>query len=326
MLAIVISHACTLEARDVPVPRCEPGQVLVRVRATAVNRADLLQVAGKYPVPPGAPADIPGLEFAGEIAGVGPGVGGWRAGDRVMGIVGGGAYAEYVAVHQGVLIPIPDNLDFVAAAAFPEAFITAHDALITQGALLPGESVLIHAVGSGVGLAAVQVASWRGAVAFGTTRTADKLGAARRLGMRDGIAVGDDLSAIAVAAREWCGDGGVAVVLDLVGGAYVPAGLEVLGMHGRLILVGTLAGNRADVRLDRILRKRLTVRGTVLRARSDAEKAVATQVFAADLLEPIGDGRLVAPVHQVLPLAAAAEAHAIVAADANTGKVVLAVS
>jgi NADPH2:quinone reductase len=326
MLAIAISSDGALEQREVQLPRCGPGQVLVRVRATGVNRADLLQVAGKYAVPPGVPADIPGLEFAGEIVEAGDDVSGWTRGDRVMGIVGGGAYAEYVVVHHGAVVAIPDTLDYVAAAAFPEAFITAHDALITQAALRPGESVLIHAVGSGVGLAAVQVAAWRGAVPFGTTRTAGKLEAARQLGMRDGVTVEGDPSAIAAAVKQWCDGKGVDVVLDLVGGAYVPAGLEALAMHGRLILVGTIAGNRADVRLDRILRKRLTIRGTVLRARSDAEKAEATRVFAADLLGPIAEGRLVAPVHAVLPLAEAAEAHRIVAADANTGKVVLAVS
>lgn len=326
MLAIVISPAGTLEQRDVARPHCGPGQVLVRVRATAVNRADLLQVAGRYPVPEGVPADIPGLEFAGEIAEAGPGVAEWRAGDRVMGIVGGGAYAEFVVVHHGALVAIPPGLTFDAAAAFPEAFITAHDALISQAALQPGESVLIHAVGSGVGLAAVQVASWRGAVAFGTTRTAAKLEAARGLGLRDGVAVHGDLATIAAGARAWCGDAGMDVVLDLVGGAYVAVGIEVLGMHGRLILVGTIAGNRAELRLDRMLRKRLTVRGTVLRARTDEEKAAATRAFAADLLEPIAAGRVVAPVHAVVPLPAAAEAHRMVADDANTGKVVLAVS
>ena len=326
MLSISISPSHTLEPREVPVPRCAPDQVLVRVRATAVNRADLLQVAGRYPVPAGVPADIPGLEFAGEIVHVGAGVAGWHAGDRVMGIVGGGSYAEYLVVHHGALIAIPETLDYVAAAAFPEAFITAHDALVTQAELAPGESVLVHAVGSGVGLAAVQVAVWRGSIPYGTTRTAEKLDAARRLGMREGVCVADDLSAIAAAAREWSGGAGMSVVLDLVGGAYVPAGLDALGVRGRLILVGTVAGNRAEVRLDRILRKRLTIRGTVLRARSDEEKAAATRAFALDLLAPIANGSITAPIHRVFPLAAAAEAHEVVAADANTGKVVLSVS
>lgn len=315
-----------LAVREVPRPRPGPGQVLVRVRATAVNRADLLQRAGRYPAPPGAPADIPGLEFAGEIEELADDVGGWRVGDRVFGIAGGGSYAEFVAVHHGVLAPIPPALDWQAAAAIPEAFVTAHDALITQAALQPGESVLVHAVGSGVGLAAVQVARWRGAAVFGTTRTEQKLAAARAVGMTDGVVAGEDLSAIQDAVAGWTGGAGVSVVLDLVGGAYVPAGLEALATLGRLVLVGTVAGNRAEVRLDHLLRKRATLRGTVLRARSDSEKAAATAAFARDLLPAFESGHMGAVVHAVLRLEEAAEAHRMVASNKNIGKVVLAVA
>ena len=309
-----------LRERPRPVPRAD--QVVVRVRATGVNRADLLQRAGKYPAPPGAPEDIPGLEFAGEVADVGEAVQGWRTGDRVFGISGGGTYAEFVAVHAGSLAAIPPTLDWAAAAAVPEAFITAHDALVTQGGLARGESVLVHAVGSGVGLAAVQVARWRGATAYGTTRTPAKLEAARALGMTDGVAV-EELPAVVEAVRGWTGGRGLSVVLDLVGGPYVPIGIEALAPLGRLMLVGTVAGTRAELRLDRILGKRLTVRGTVLRARSDDEKAAATAAFVRDLLPAFTAGELRPVVDRVLPLEVAAEAHRLIAADANTGKVVL---
>lgn len=329
MQAIVISRPGgpeVLELRDVPRPDLGPGQVLVRIHATAVNRADLLQRAGRYPAPPDAPADIPGLEFAGEVAALGPGVAGWTPGDRVFGIAGGGTYAEYVAVHAGSLAAIPASLDWASAAAVPEAFITAHDALITQAGLRSGESVLIHAVGSGVGLAAVQIARWRNASAFGTTRTAAKLEAAARVGMTDGVVVGEDLAAVTEAVDRWTGGRGVSAVLDLVGGAYVPAGIAALAQQGRLILVGTVAGHRAEIRLDHLLRKRLTLRGTVLRSRTDAEKAAATAAFVRDLVPALAEGRLRATVDRILPLREAGRAHEIVAADENTGKVVLAVA
>lgn len=324
MRAVVIAQAGSpLALREVPRPAPAPGRVLVRVHATGVNRADLLQAAGRYPVPPGSPEDIPGLEFAGEVAELGSGVENWSVGDRVFGIAGGGTYAEYVVVHAGSLMPMPPSLDWIAAAAIPEAFITAHDALITQAMLQPGEAVLIHAVGSGVGLAAVQVTRWRGAVPYGTTRTADKLSAARRYGLADGVVIAADLAAMAPAVSAWVGDRGIDVVLDLVGGEYVGAGLDVLGMNGRLMLVGTVAGNRAVVNLGTILRKRLAVRGTVLRARSDAEKAQATAAFVRDLLPAIAAGTLASHVHAVFPIAAAGNAHELVRADGNVGKVVL---
>lgn len=328
MLAIVITQPGgpeVLALREVARPVPGPEQVLVRVRASAVNRADLLQRAGRYPAPAGAPPDIPGLEFAGEIEELGPEVPGWRVGDHVFGIASGGTYAELVAVHHGALVRIPANLDWHSAAAVPEAFITAHDALITQAALQPGESVLIHAVGSGVGLAAVQVVTWRGAHAYGTTRTDTKLPPAKQLGMLDGVTVGADLTRIPEAVSRWTDGTGVSVVLDLVGGAYVAAGLEALAPLGRLIVVGTVAGHRAEIRLDRLLRKRATLRGTVLRARTDAEKALATAAFARDLIPAFETGQLTSPVHAVLPLANAAEAHRMVASDVNIGKIVLAV-
>src|SRR5437764_8039345 len=179
-----------LEIREVPQPEAIADQVLVRVRASALNRADLLQRQGRYPAPPGFPQEIPGLEFAGEVAEVGPQVKMWKTGQRVFGLVGGGGQAEYVVVHERLLAEIPKNLDWLAAAAIPEVFITAHDALWKQANLRPGETVLIHSVGSGVGLAAVQLVRAIQAVPYGTSCTADKLAPAKQLGLQDGIAVG----------------------------------------------------------------------------------------------------------------------------------------
>lgn len=329
MRAIVISRPGepeVLELRDVPVPQPGPEQVLVRVRATAVNRADLLQRMGKYPVPRGSPPDIPGLEFAGEIAALGDSVTGWHVGDPVFGIAGGGTYAEYVVVHHGSLATIPSAMDWHEAAAIPEAFITAHDALVTQAALQPGESVLIHAVGSGVGLAAVQIAASRNAAVFGTTRTKAKLEAARAHGLTDGIVIAGDPVALVEATARWTGGHGISVVLDLVGGPYVAAGVASLATLGRLVLVGTVAGHRAEIRLDHLLRKRATLRGTVLRARSDEEKAEATAAFVRDVVPHFANKRLHATVDRILPLNEAAEAHRIMAANANIGKIVLTVA
>src|SRR5689334_2864901 len=190
MRAATISKAGgpdVLEMRDTERPEPGSGEVLVRVRASALNRADLLQREGRYPAPPGWPADIPGMEIAGEVAACGPGVSLWKEGDRVFGIVGGGGNAEYITVHERTVAGIPANLSWTDAAAVPEAFITAHDALVTQAAVRPSERVLIHAVGSGVGLAAVQLARVAGALPLGDARTAEKLNRARSLGLEEGI-------------------------------------------------------------------------------------------------------------------------------------------
>src|SRR5918992_4985816 len=205
MKAVVITRPGgpeVLELRDVDRPQPGAGEVLVRVHATALNRADLMQREGRYPPPPGVPADIPGLEFAGEVAALGPGAREWNEGDPVFGITGGGAYAEYVAVHERTLAAIPPGLDWPEAAAVPEAFITAHDALVTQAAVRASERVLIHAIGSGVGLAASQLARAIGAVSFGTSRTQDKIDRAREYGLEDGVALGGDLAPLAEAVSR----------------------------------------------------------------------------------------------------------------------------
>ena len=218
MKAIVITRVGgpeALEVREVPEPEPQGDQIRVRVRATALNRADLMQCRGRYPAPPGAPADIPGLEFAGEVDQLGPGVTGpLTIGDRVFGIVGGGGQAEFVVTHERMAVPIPDNLSFEDAAAVPEVFITAHDALETQGCVRPGERVLIHAVGSGVGTAAIQIAHAMGCTVFGTSRTAGKLELAAELGLDVGIdSAHDDFAEVVL---RQTGGLGVEVVLDTV--------------------------------------------------------------------------------------------------------------
>jgi len=230
MKAIVITGIGgpeVLEIRELPAPEPRGDQVRIRVRACGLNRADLLQCHGMYPAPPGAPADIPGLEYAGEVDALGPDVTGpLKVGDPVFGIVAGGGQAEYVLSHERLVVPIPSNLDFVEAAAIPEAFITAHDALLTQGRLAPGERVLVHAAGGGVGTAAVQIAHAMGCITLATSRTAAKLERTKLLGLDHGIDTSHEDFAATVRART---DGvGVDVLIDLLGGSMLAGNLAAL--------------------------------------------------------------------------------------------------
>lgn len=314
-----------LQVTERPTPEPQPGEVLVRVRAAGVNRADLLQRRGRYPAPDGAPPDVPGLEFAGEVAALGPGVSEWSVGDRVFGITAGGAYAELLRAHAGSIAAIPESLDWVQAAAVPEAFVTAYDALVTQGGLRRGERVVITAVGSGVGLAAVQVTLTMGGQPFGTTRSADKLERARAVGLEHGHVCDSGPEGLADAVRAWSGGAGTGadLVLDLVGGPYVPAAIDALGRRGRIMLVGLVGGSRAEVDLGLVLSKRLTIRGTVLRSRPIAEKIAVMRAFATHVVPLLADGRLRPIVDATFPLEMAAEAHRLVESNGTFGKVVL---
>jgi putative PIG3 family NAD(P)H quinone oxidoreductase len=326
MKAVVITKPGgpeVLELREVERPEPGTGEVLVRVRATALNRADLMQREGRYPPPPGAPTDIPGMEFAGDVAAVGPGVREWNEGDPVFGITGGGAYAEYLVAHERTVAAIPASLDWTEAAAVPEAFITAHDALVTQAAVRISESVLIHAIGSGVGLAAAQLARAVGAVPFGTSRTQDKIDRARDFGLEDGVALAGGPGQLAEAVSQWTDGRGIDVVLDLVGGSYVQAGVEALAPRGRLVLIGTVAGVQTPLDLRRVLSRRLTIRGTVMRARALEEKILATRAFASEVVPLLARDIVVPVIDSVFPLSQIAEAHRHLESNATFGKVVV---
>lgn len=312
-----------LEVQDRPVPVPAPSEILVNVRASALNRADLSQREGNYPAPPGAPPDILGMEFAGEVAGVGTEVVAWQPGDRVFGIVGGGGNAEYLVTDAQAVARIPDRLSWTDAAAIPEVFITAHDALFTQAALQRDERVLIHAVGSGVGLAATQLVRAYGAVPFGTARTADKIERAREFGLENGIVVGDDISVIPSSADALTHGKGFEVTLDLLGGAYLVASIQAAARRGRIMLIGTVAGRTATIPVGMVLTKRLMLRGTVLRARSIEEKRAATAAFARDVLPLIASGAVKPTVDCVYELDGIRAAHERLASNATFGKVVL---
>jgi putative PIG3 family NAD(P)H quinone oxidoreductase len=315
-----------LEIRDVPQPHPGPDEVVVHVRGTALNRADLLQRAGRYAAPPGAPQDIPGLEFAGEIAELGADAHRWQKGDRVMGIVGGGAHAEFVTTHQDALIAVPPNVEWSAAGAVPEVFITAHDAL-RQAAFKAGDNVLIHAVGSGVGLAATQLVKAMGGRAFGTSRTPDKIERAKEFGLESGYEVPEpsSLTELAAFARSVTG-GGFEVVLDLNGGPYFAASLEAMAMRGRIILIGGVAGGKAEVDLYQILGKRLHVIGTVMRARSLQEKIATAIVFGQEVVPLLANGSIQPVIDSVFPLEQIADAHRRLESNETFGKVVLTIS
>jgi NADPH:quinone reductase len=323
MRAIAISRpggpdVLTLVERPLPEP--SRGEVRVGVRATAVNRADLLQRMGMYPAPADSPSDIPGLEIAGEVDALGPGVERLAVGDRVFGLVGGGGYAEAIVSHERALARIPDGMSFEDAAAIPEAFITAHDAIVTQGSLRSGEPLLVHAVGSGVGTAAVQLGCALGATVIGTARSEDKLARAKGLGMDAGILVADGRFADQVRAAH---PDGAAVVLELVGGAYVAEDLRCIQTLGRIVLVGLLAGAKTELELGLLLRKRARILGTVLRSRPIEDKIAAVRAFETQVVPLLVRGSLRPVIDQVMPLEDAAHAHARMASNASFGKIVL---
>lgn len=312
-----------LEVREVPQPEAVADQVLVRVRASALNRADLLQRQGRYPAPPGFPQEIPGMEFAGEVTETGPLVKMWKAGQRVFGLVGGGAQAEYVSIHERLLAEIPENLSWLEAAAIPEVFITAHDGLWKQADLRPGETVLVHSVGSGVGLAAVQLVRAIQAVPFGTSRTADKIEQAKKHGLEAGLTVSDNFDELVSAAEKWTSGKGINVVLDLVGGPYVKASQKLMANKGRMILVGTVAGGAYELDSRFVMGKRLQIRGTVLRARTLEEKIQVTQSFASEVVPLFASGVLHPNIDSTFKMADIGKAHQRLESNETFGKVVL---
>jgi len=311
-----------LELAVLPDPVPGPGEVLVRVRATAVNRADLLQRQGRYPPPPGA-TEVLGLEAAGTVAAVGPGVTGWSPGDRVMALLAGGGYAELVAVPAGQLMAVPPGMDWLLAAAVPEVFLTAWQALGRTVRPAPGEWVLVHAAASGVGTAALQVARELGARTIATTRSPDK--AERLAGLADHVVV-PGYDGFADEVRRLTGGTGADVVIDLVGAAYWAQNLEAVAADGRIALIGLTGGARTELDMGRLFARRVTVVASTLRARPLAQKAALVADFAAWGLPRLADGRLRPTVHDLVPLARVGDAHRLVESDATVGKVVLAVS
>jgi putative PIG3 family NAD(P)H quinone oxidoreductase len=319
MRAIVYEGAGGVDVVQIaerPTPEPGPGQIRVRVHAAGLNRADILQRRGHYPAPPGWPADIPGLEYSGQVESLGAGVGRWNIGDRVMGLVGGGGQAEFLVTQESEALGVPEGIDWPAAAAIPESFLTAYDALVTRGRLRAGERVLIHAAAGGIGTAAVQVAHRWGAVTIGTSRSAEKLERLAPLGLTEGI----DTSRRGF--REQITDP-VDLVLDLLGGPAFADNLSVLGQRGRLVMIGFLAGSAFSGDLGPILRRRLQVIGTVMRSRGAEERAELAADWRRDLAPKFDAGELRAVVGREFPFEQIADAHRLMEADGLFGKCVL---
>jgi putative PIG3 family NAD(P)H quinone oxidoreductase len=310
-----------LRVEEMPDPLPGPDQVRVRVRAAGLNRADLLQRRGQYPAPADADPRVLGLEFAGEVERVGALVKTFKEGDRVMGLCGGGAHADRVVVHERLLMRTPPNLDHVQAASVPEAYITAHDALFTQGTLAPGERLLVHAVGSGVGLAAVQLAHAAGCWVVGTSRTATKLERAREQGLDAGVLV--ENTHFASKVREATGGAGVHLVADFMGASYLHDNLASRAYQGRLVIIGLMGGMRAEIDLSQLMTRRLKVWGTVLRSRPLEEKAAATHLFAEHALPWLARGMIKPIIDRVYPVQAIQAAHQQMERNENFGKIVL---
>ena len=322
MLALAYTpdpHRPALRLEEVPDPVPRHGEVLLAVRATALNRADLQQVRGLYPPPPGESV-IPGLEASGVVEALGEGVEGWRVGDRAMALLAGGGHAEKVAAPVGQLLPIPEPLSFVDAAAIPEVGLTAWTNLVHEGQLQSGETVLITAAASGVGSFAVQLARELGARVLVAGRSPERLASLLDLGAAAAFSLGDDLTA---RVREATGGEGAHLVVDLVGGEAIVQHLDCLRERGRLVLVGLLGGGKATLPLFALMRRRLRLIGSVLRARSRAEKAALVAAFGDFALPRLADGRLRPIVDRVLPFAQIADAYEQLERGGVLGKIVL---
>ncbi len=322
MKAVVITRPGgpeVLEVRAVEAPEPIGEQIRVRVHAAGLNRADLMQRAGGYPAPPGVPADIPGMEFAGVVDKVGSLVRQWKPGQRVMGLVGGGAQAEYIVTHEGLLIEIPETLDFVQAAGVPEVFITAHDALFTQAGLQMSERALIHAAGSGVGTAAIQLAHAVSATTFGTSRTPAKLEQAKPLGLDYGLSDQNFAEEI----KRLTNNAGVNVVIDFIGAAYMAQNLDALAAWGRMVYLATLGGTQANINLGIVMGKRLQIRGCTLRTRTLEEKMAVTRRFATQVVPLLANGKVKPIIEQTYPMHEIGQAHKDMGENKNFGKLIL---
>ena len=324
MRAVVIpkyGDADVLELREIADPEPGPDQVLVDVVASAMNRADLLQRAGQYPAPGMKPLfEIPGLEFSGRVGSVGSQVERWSIGDEVMGIVSGGAMAEKVVTHERMLQSVPEDIDLADAAAIPEVFMTAHDALVTQGGLTSGGRALVHAGGSGVGTASIQIVKAIGAQ-VAVTCSRNKVDPCRELGAD--LVVDYNEQDFVEEIALWTQDQGVDVVLDVIGGDYLAKNLQCLKIQGRIIQVGAMGGPVASFALGALLPKRASLIGTVLRSRPIEQKIEANQLFVAELLPRFEDGSLKPVIDSRYALADIAAAHTYMETNANIGKILI---
>jgi NADPH2:quinone reductase len=326
MTAIAISRPGgpeVLVPTSLPVPQPGEGEVLVAVAAAGVNRPDVLQRQGGYPPPPGAP-ETPGLEIAGEVVAVGPGVRRYRPGARVCGLVAGGGYAEYCTVAEANALPIPGDLSAVEAGGLPETFFTVWTNVFTRGQLKPGETLLVHGGSSGIGTTAIMMAKVWGARIFATAGSADKCRACEELGAERAINYRqEDFVEAVLAATD---QHGADVILDMVGGDYVARNFKAAARDGRIVNIAFLQGSKVEINLLPVMLKRLTLTGSTLRIRSVEEKAEIARALEEHMWPHLASGRIRPVVHQVFPLREAAAAHALMDSGAHIGKIILEVN
>ena len=309
-----------LQLASCPVPDVGTGQLLIRVSAAGVNRPDVLQRKGMYPVPPSA-SPIPGLEVCGEVVATGDGASKFAPGEQVCALVNGGGYAEYVAAPEGQCLPVPAGLSAVEAAALPETFFTVWTNVFDRGALQPGESFLVHGGSSGIGTTAIQLAKAHGATVFATAGSKEKCAACEKLGAK--LAVNYREQDFVEVIKEATDGKGVDVILDMVGGDYVPRNVDLAALHGRVVIIATLRGRQADLNIGPIMLKCLVLTGSVLRPRTDAEKAAIARSLYEYAWPLIESGKVKPVIHSVFPLEEAAKAHALMESSEHIGKIVL---
>lgn len=320
MKGILIDDDKNLHWQETETPEVATGQVRIKVHATAINRADLMQRRGFYPPPAGA-STIMGLECAGEIEKVGRGVSRWREGDKVCALLGGGGYAEYAVAHEGSVLPAPGGFSFEEAAALPEVFATVWLNLFMEAALRDGEKVILHAGGSGVGTAGIQLCKSFGNPCYVTVGSDEKLQRCLALGAEAGT--NRHQQAFLDKAREFAGDQGIGVILDPVGGSYLKDNLDLLGLEGRLVLIGLMGGGATDINLAMLLSKRLKVIGSTLRTRTDQFKARVMIDMEEKVWPKLESGEIGPVIDTVMPITEASAAHDLVASDTTFGKVVM---
>lgn len=323
MKAIVIDEEKNLNWQEFDTPVPGDDEVLIKVHATAINRADLIQRQGFYPPPPGA-SPIMGLECAGEVADMGANVTRFAVGDRVCALLSGGGYAEFTTVHEGSVLPIPGGNSFVHGACLPEVFATAWLNLFMEAKLQPGEKVILHAGASGVGTAAIQLCRSFGSPCFVTAGNDTKIDTCVELGAESGF--NRHQGSFLESANEFAGEGGIGVILDPVGGVYLDDNLKLLGLNGRLVLIGLMGGNKTEIDLAALMMKRIRIIGSTLRARPTSEKAEVMSQLFEKVWPKIESAEIRPIVDTVFPIEQVDEAHKLVSTDATIGKVVLSVA
>ncbi len=324
MKAVIITHAGgpeVLQLAERPQPGFAPDEVLVKVAAAGVNRPDVAQRKGNYPPPAGAPTEIPGLEIAGIITKVGAEVTRWKAGDKVCALVWGGGYAEYCNVPEGQCLPIPDRFTFIEAASLPETFFTVWSNVFGRGRLKQGESLLVHGGSSGIGVAAIQMARALGSTVYVTAGTDEKCRFCESLGATKAINYKTENFADRI--KELTNGHGVDVILDMIGGDYTTGNLHSLADEGRLVMINMMKGKDVGIDLSLVMRKRLTITGSMLRSREVAFKSAVARSLEKNIWPLMATGQIKAIVHEIFPADKAADAHRLMESSVHTGKIVL---